>query len=199
MKRDFLKNLGLEDSVIDQILDENSKDIGREKQKADNNRAELVDAQERLKTVQAELDALKKSSGDSAEIQKKLDELQAKYETDIAERDAKLADRDYFDAISKAIQEKSLKFSSKSAERAFVSALKENKLELKDGKLDGIDDFIKAQKEADPDAFAPDKPAPKIVSPTGNGGAPAAPVSRAAEIAAKMNADIYGSPNTKKE
>mgnify|MGYP002986208573 CR=1 FL=1 len=31
MKRDFLKGLGLDDSVIDQIMDENGKDIQREK------------------------------------------------------------------------------------------------------------------------------------------------------------------------
>ena len=36
-------------------------------------------------------------------------------------------------------------------------------MELKDGELSGLDDFIKAQREADPDAFAPDKPAPRGV------------------------------------
>lgn len=34
MKRDFLEGLGLEKDVVDKILDENSRDIGREKQKA---------------------------------------------------------------------------------------------------------------------------------------------------------------------
>ena len=52
---------------------------------------------------------------------------------------------------------RSLKFSSKSAERAFTAALREQKLALKDGELTGLDDFIKAQKEADPEAFAPEK------------------------------------------
>lgn len=186
MKREFLKGLGLEDAVIDQILDENSKDVGREKAKTEN-------AQEQLRTVQSEIETLKKG-GNAEEIQKKLDELQAKYDADISERDGKLADWAYSDAVRNGIAEHSLKFSSKGAKNAFISALKAKKLELKDGKLEGLEDFIKEQREADPDAFAQEKPAPKIVQRTGNGGAPTQPVSRAAEIAAKMNANLYGSP-----
>lgn len=185
MKREFLKNLGLEDSVIDQILDESSREIGREKQKADNAKDSLADVQGRLDAANKELEELKKSGTNNAELQKKLDDLQAKYDADISDRDAKLADRDYSDAVSKAIQEKALKFSSKSAEKAFVSALKEKKLELKEGKFEGLDDFIKAQKEADPDAFAPDKPTPKFVGPTGGGPAPSGEPKTAAEQAAQ--------------
>ena len=33
MKREFLKGLGLEDNVIDQIMDENGKDINKEMKK----------------------------------------------------------------------------------------------------------------------------------------------------------------------
>ena len=35
MKREFLKSLGLEEEAIDKILDEASKDIGKEKAKRD--------------------------------------------------------------------------------------------------------------------------------------------------------------------
>lgn len=35
MKREFLEALGIEKETIDKILDENSRDIGREKQKVD--------------------------------------------------------------------------------------------------------------------------------------------------------------------
>lgn len=168
MKREFLKNLGIEDALIDQILDENSRDIGREKQKADTARTDLATTQEKLKTVESELETLKQSNGDTAKLQKDYDELKAKYDTDTAALSAQLADRDYSDAITRAIAGKALKFSSKSAEKAFTAALKEKKLELKDGELTGIDDFIKEQREADPDAFAPDKPAPRFT--TGNNG-----------------------------
>ncbi len=168
MTREFLKNLGLEDAAIDKILDENMQDIGKEKAKTTTAQTGLSTANEKLTAATAELDAVKKSHGDIVAVQQQLSELQKKYDADIADRDAKLADRDYSDAITRAISGKALKFSSKSAERAFISTLKEKKLELKDGELTGLDDFIKAQKEADPDAFVPDKPVPHFI--TGGGG-----------------------------
>lgn len=170
MTREFLKNLGLEDAAIDKILDENMRDIGREKGNTATAQTELTAAQEKLKTAQTELEGLKKANGDIATVQKQLTDLQAKYDKDTGDLKGQLADRDYSDAITRAISGKALKFSSKSAERAFTAALKEKKLELKAGELTGLDDFIKAQKEADPDAFAPDKAPPRIVGPMGGGG-----------------------------
>lgn len=199
MTREFLKNLGLEDAAIDSILNENMQDIGKEKAKTTAAKSDLADAQGKLSTAQTELDALKKSSGDIAAVQKQLSDLQAKYDADTDDLLGQLADRDYSDAITRAISGKSLKFSSKSAERAFTAALKEKKLELKDGELAGLDDFIKEQKEADPDAFAPDKAPPRIVGSMGGGGngAPTKPISRAAQLAAEHHASLYG--ETKKE
>lgn len=113
---------------------------------------------------------------------------------------AQLADRDYSDAIAAAITGKGLRFSSKSAQRAFTAALKEQKLELKDGQLTGLDEFIQAQKQADPEAFAPDKAPPRFATGSGHGGGhgepPKAP-SRAAQLAAAHHASLYG--ETKKE
>lgn len=170
MTREFLKNLGLEDSAIDSILNENMQDIGKEKAKTTSTKADLADAQGKLTAAQTELEGLKKANGDIATVQQQLADLQAKYDTDTKALQGQLDDRDYSDAITRAIAGKALKFSSKSAERAFTAALKEKKLELKDGELTGLDDFIKAQKEADPDAFAPDKAPPRIVGPMGGGG-----------------------------
>ncbi|MCI8714325.1 MAG: hypothetical protein HFF66_00820 [Oscillospiraceae bacterium] len=169
MTREFLKNLGLEDAAIDNILNENMADIGKEKAKTTAAKADLADAQGKLAAAHAELETLKKSNGDVAAVQKQLTELQAKYDQDTGALRTQLADRDYADAIGRAITGKGIKFSSKSAERAFTAALKEQKLELKDGELKGLDDFIKAQREADPAAFAPDRPAPRIITGAGSG------------------------------
>lgn len=194
MKRDFLEGLGLEKETVDKIMAENGADLEREKAKTTAAKADLADAQGKLSAAQTELDGLKKSSGDIAAVQKQLTDLQAKYDKDTGDLRGQLADRDYSDAITRAIAGKSLEFSSKSAERAFTAALKEQKLELKDGELTGLDDFIKAQKEADPDAFAPDKAPPRIVGPMGGGGngAPPQPTSRAAQLAAEHHASLYG-------
>lgn len=198
MTRDFLKNLGLDDEAIDKILDENMADIGKEKRKTEAAEAKTTAANEALSDAQGELETLKASNGDIAKVQQQLSELQAKYDADTGDLRSQLAARDYSDAISKAISDKGLKFSSKSAQSAFVAALKEKKLELKDGALDGLDDFIKAQRDADPDAFAPDKAPPRFATGSGSGsgghGAPPKPTSRAAELAAQYHQNQYGTP-----
>lgn len=173
MTRDFLKNLGLEDSVIDKVLDENMQDIGKEKSKTTTAQTELAGAREKLQTTQTELETLKSSNGDIAAVQKQLSDLQAKYDTETEQYKTQIADRDYFDAVTHAIAEKNIKFSSKAAEKAYISDLKANRLELKDGTLVGFDDYHKAQLEADPSAFQSDKPAPTFVKPVGTGGKPA--------------------------
>ena len=191
MTREFLKNLGLEDAAIDNILNENMADIGKEKAKTTAAKADLADAQGRLSAATAELEAMKKSNGDTAAVQQQLTDLQAKYDKDTGELRTQLADRDYSDAIARAIVGKDLKFSSKSAERAFTAALKEQKLELKDGELTGLDDFIKAQKEADPEAFAPDKAPPRFATGAGSGGGHGEPPEHVPEnvrIAKEMGA-----------
>ena len=169
MKRDDLRKLEISEEAIDKIMDWNMADIGKEKAKTDSAKSELADVQSKLEAAQSDIDALKASNGDAAKVQQQLDELKLKYDTDTADLKGQISARDYSDAITRAISEKGLKFSSKSAQTAFIAALKEKQLELKDGALSGIDDFIAAQKEADPDAFAPDKPAPRFA--TGSGGA----------------------------
>ena len=154
MTRDFLKNLGLDDAAIDSILNENMADIGKEKARTTAAKADLADAQGKLTAAQTELEAWKKAGGDAAAMEQQLTALQAKYDKDTGDLRTQLADRDYADAIANAIAGKGLKFSSKSAERAFKAALREQKLELQDGQLTGLDGFIKAQKEADPEAFS---------------------------------------------
>ena len=174
MKRDFLEGLGLEKDVVDKILDENSRDIGREKQKADQAKDDLAAAQKSLADRDKDIEELKKSSGDAEGIRKQLEELQNKYTKETDEYKAQLADRDYSDAITKTISDKDIKFSSKAAERAYIADLKAKHLELKDGTLDGFDEWHKTQTESDPSAFQSRKPAPTFAKPVGTGGAPKA-------------------------
>lgn len=194
MKKEELLEIGLTEEQANKVFAMNGQDVEREKAKTTAAKADLADAQGKLSAAQTELEGLKKSNGDIAAAQQQLTDLQAKYDNDTGDLRRQLADRDYSDAIARAISGKGLKFSSKSAERAFTDALKEKKLELKDGELTGLDDFIKAQKEADPDAFAPDKAPPRIVGPMGGGGngAPPQPASRAAQLAAEHHASLYG-------
>lgn len=175
MTREFLEGLGLEDSAIDSIMAENEQDVNKEKQETVKAKTDLTEAQTKLATAQSDLEALRKSSGDgdAETIRQQLETSQAEAAT-LREQ---LADRDYTDGMRAAVAGKGLKFSSKSAERDFMAQLKEKRLELKDGELVGLDDFITARKEEDPYAFASDNPMPRFMGPTGTGGAPPAPES----------------------
>ena len=66
---------------------------------------------------------------------------------------SKIADYDYADVIRKTLAEKGVKFSSKAAEKAYLADLKAKHLEIKDGALEGFDEWHKAQVSADPSAF----------------------------------------------
>ena len=103
MKRDFLEALGLEKETVDKIMAENGADLEREKAKTTAARADLADAQGKLSAAQTELEGLKKAGGDVAAVQQQLTELQAKYDKDTGDLRTRLADRDYADAIGRAI------------------------------------------------------------------------------------------------
>lgn len=153
MKRDFLEALGMEKETIDKILDENSRDIGREKQKVDQLKSDKEAVEKQLSDRNKDLEDLKKSNGDAASIKAQLDELQGKYNKETEAYKLQLAERDYGDAIAKAITASGVKFTSKAAEKAFVAELKAKKLEVKDGALDGFDKFLETAKSEDPSAF----------------------------------------------
>lgn len=200
MKRDFLEALGLDKETVDKIMAENGADIEREKAKVTQAKADLADAQKQLADRDKDLEQLKATAGDAEASKKALEELQTKYSAETEQLKAQIAERDYADAITRGIAAKSLKFSSKAAERDFIATVKGKKLELKDGELSGFDDLVKSHREAEPDAFAPDNPPPMIITGNNGGGhnAPPAPVSRAAQLAAEHHASLYGS-EAKKE
>lgn len=194
MKKEELMEIGLTEEQAGKVFAMNGVDIEREKAKTTQAKADLADAQKQLADRDKDLEQLKATAGDAEANKKQLEELQAKYNSDTERLTAQIAERDYADAITRAISGKALKFSSKAAERDFIATVKEKKLELKDGELTGLDDLIKAQREADPAAFAPDKEPPRFILGSNGGGhnAPPKPASRAAQLAAEHHASLYG-------
>lgn len=197
MKRDFLEAFGLDKETVDKVLDENSKDIGREKQKLDQVKADLAAAQEQLAQRDKDMEDLKESAGDVDGIKKQLADLQAKYTTETEQYQKQIADRDYADAVHRSIANKGVKFSSKAAEKAFIADLTANRLSVKDGALDGFEAYLKTQQESDPAAFQSDKPAPTFVKPVGPGGPPSSE-SKGAMYAKQFN-QMYTPKTTTKE
>lgn len=196
MKREFLESLNLDKEVIDKILAENGSDIEREKAKTTQAKADLADAQAQLADRIKDLDEIKKTAGDAAEIQKSLDELKAKYDAESTEWKKQNKDREYADATTAEITAANLKFSSKFAEKAFRDELKAKELKLVEGRLEGFSDYLKEVQKSDPGTFAPEKPPASIVGKVGTGGTPPSEpenVRHAREMGAKRAAAIQAS------
>lgn len=91
MKRDQLKEFGLEESVITKVMDLNGADI----EKANSSSAEIQEENEALKAQLKERDKdlknLRKNAKDNEELSNSYKELQAKYEKDTADLSTKLS------------------------------------------------------------------------------------------------------------
>lgn len=143
MKRKFLEDLGLEKEAIDKIMDENGKDVEAAKGDAGQTKEELKQAKEQLAERDQQLEDLKKSSGDNAELQKKIGELQAENERISQEKDEELNKFKLMTAI-----EKTLGDSVHDAEMV-AGMLDTGKLILgDDGKVAGLDEQIKTIRES---------------------------------------------------
>ena len=77
MKRDFLKNLGIEDKdIIDKIMDENSADIGRAKGELQTFKDKVTELEGKLTTKDAEISTLKTQVGDTTTLNNKITQLE---------------------------------------------------------------------------------------------------------------------------
>lgn len=108
MRREFLKNLGIEDKdIIDKIMDENSADIGRAKGELETYKNKVTELEGKLTTKDGEIATLTKKVGDTDalnsqiaqlttdktnltnELNTKISQMQKTYETENKVRDRK--------------------------------------------------------------------------------------------------------------
>lgn len=164
MKRETLKELGLEDSVIDKVMAENGKDV--EKQKKD-----LDKANEKIKNLETEIDTNKKTLDEANSqiekfkemdvegIKKSADEWKTKYETfqsevktQKEEFEKKIQAQEYEFSAKEFIN--GLTFTSDFTKNAFLKEFMGQELKLNEGKFLGAEDYIKQFKEKNPGVFA---------------------------------------------
>lgn len=163
MERDFLKQLDLSDETIDKIMSQYGKDIQGFK-----GNAEKI---EELKTANATLTSqtqdyekqlkdLKKSAGDSKELQERLDKTIADNKQATASLEAKLASQRKSFAISNALRD-----SGAINPKTVAPLIDMDKVSLDDkGNLVGLSDQIKPIKESNGYLFKSDTPAKPSVS-----------------------------------
>lgn len=90
-------------------------------------------------------------------------------ENSLRESREALARLEYDGIVRSAVDGLGLRFSSKAAERDFYAQLREEPLTVENGGLVGLEEFVRARREADPCAFAGDRIVPSFVAPAGSG------------------------------
>lgn len=155
---EILKGLNIEVSeenaeAITKAVAENYKTIAEFDKKTSRLETERDGLKEQLEVANnslkgfegVDVETLKKEIADA---NKKADDAKKDYE-------AKIAARDYDDALKTGMSK--FRFSSKAAQKAMFQRIKEADLKCMEGKIIGLDDYIKTLKEEDAKAFLNDE------------------------------------------
>ncbi|HHQ0032483.1 TPA: phage scaffolding protein [Listeria monocytogenes] len=183
MERDFLKELGLEKETIDSIMVEHGKSIQNEKDKVTSAEAERDGLKSQLAQRDDDIEALKTDSGTSKSLKAQLETLQDNYETLKKDSEAKLVETRKGAAVDLALA------NAKARNPKAVKALLDNdKLELTDEGLKGLDEQLGALQESDAYLFAQESEAvPKF----GFSGNPTAPAGFSGSLKENLKSDSF--------
>ena len=149
MKREFLTGLGVDASVIDQIMAENGKDVEGLKAQLSVQKGLVTDLTGKLNTANEKISEYEKV--DVSKLTSERDDYKTKYENALKDKDTAIAGLRYETALDGALA--GYKFSSSFAKTGIRNILMEKKLELKDGKFEKFDETMKEIMDANKDAF----------------------------------------------
>ncbi|WP_066689077.1 phage scaffolding protein [Christensenella intestinihominis] len=172
MKREFLKELGIEDGAIDKIMAENGKDVEAVKAKAGTDEAALAAKDAEIKSLSGQLSA----ANEQIEGFKKLDVEGIKKASDDWKQKAEDAEKDRDNQIAAikfdhALGAKLADIKAKDPDILMKLINKDNLKLTDDGNILGLDEQISKIKEEKEFLFEPEKATPKIVAGgTGGGG-----------------------------
>ena len=188
MKRDFLKNLGIEDKdIIDKIMDENSADIGRAKGELQTYKDKVTELEGQIKTKDGEISTLRTQVGDTTTLNNKITQLENDKTNLTNELNTKVAQIQKSHAIESAVRDSKAK-----SLKAVMAHLDMEKITYENGELTGLTEQLDALKSGEDTSFLfgeaqPAAPAGTHINTpvnTGNGGNP--PTSKTfAEAVAK--------------
>ncbi|HCJ4349404.1 TPA: phage scaffolding protein [Listeria innocua] len=183
MERDFLKELGLEKETIDSIMAEHGKSIQNEKDKVTSAEAERDGLKSQLAQRDDDIEALKTDSGTSKSLKTQLETLQDNYETLKKDSEAKLVETRKGAALDLALA------NAKARNPKAVKALLDNdKLELTDEGLKGLDEQLGALQESDAYLFAQES---ETIPKFGFSGNPKAPAGFDGSLKENLKSDSF--------
>lgn len=157
MQRKFLEDLGIDKDIIDKIMDENGKDINREKDKANSFKEQLDEARETLKGFEGV---------DVKELQGKIATLTSDLEQKDKDYQEKIAEMEFNSLLDSAISSSGAKNSKAVKALIDIEALKSSKNQSDDikkaidtvksendymfGSLEPIDSLVSETKAGNP-------------------------------------------------
>ena len=148
MKRRFLEDMGLNKEAVDKIMAENGKDIEDSKSNLEQMKEELKQAKSQLIERDAQLENIKKSSGDNEELKKQIDDLQKENQNAKETYKSEVKELKMSTAIKLALGETA-------QDTELVTGLfdKSKLILADDGKVTGLEEQIKSIKESKPFLF----------------------------------------------
>jgi seryl-tRNA synthetase len=189
MRRDFLKNLGIEDKeIIDKILDENSADIGRAKGDTDELKSQITQLQTQLNDKSTELNTLKESTKDYDSLKNTITQLESD-KTDLTNQlNTKVLQIQKAHAVESGVRDAKAK-----NVKAVMALLDMDKITFENGELSGISEQLETLKTGDDTSFlfeGEQKTPPSgthINNPPNKGGTPPTSKSFAEAVAKAIN------------
>jgi len=149
MKRDFLKNLGIEDKeIIDKILDENSADIGRAKGELDTYKTKVTTLENDIKSKDNEIATLKTKTGDVDALNQKISQLETEKTNLTNELSTKVSQIQKSHAIDTAVRDAKAR-----NVKAVIAQLDMDKITFENGELSGLTEQLDALKSGEDTSF----------------------------------------------
>lgn len=159
MKTAFLKGLGLEKDVIDEIMAENGKDIEAEKSKITQLQTQLDAANKTIKERDTQLETLKNNPDNPETLKQQIKQLQDDNKAAKEAHEKEIKELKVSTALEKALSDAKAK--NAKAVKALLDLGEDVEL-ADDGTIKGLDDKIKALKKSDAYLFDDAKPSTTI-------------------------------------
>lgn len=149
MKRDFLKNLGIEDKdIIDKILDENSSDIGRAKGELETYKNKVTELEGQVSAKDSEIATLKTQTGNVDALNQKITQLETDKTNLTNELNTKVSQIQKTHAIENGVRDAKAK-----NVKAVMALLDMEKITFNEDKLEGLSDQLTALQSGESTSF----------------------------------------------
>ena len=149
MKRDFLKNLGIEDKdIIDKILDENSADIGRAKGELDSYKTQVTDLNNQISAKDNEITTLKTKVDSVDGLNQQIAQLTAEKTQLTSDLNTKVTALQKSYAIESGVRDAKAK-----NVKAVMALLDMDKISYADGNLTGLNEQLETLQKSEDTNF----------------------------------------------